>query len=80
MGIRSLEHYIQQVDDLEIKRRFQGMQQGIKLDAQKTAEKTCGCPKAKNCGTTSPTFSRHKEQCIHALLFYPSHHDSMFPR
>jgi len=39
MGIRSLEHYIQKVDDLEIKRRFQGMQQGIKLDAQKIAER-----------------------------------------
>lgn len=39
MGIRSLEHYIQKVDDHEIKKNFQSMQQDIKLNAQKIAER-----------------------------------------
>ncbi|MEH7413850.1 DUF2383 domain-containing protein [Neobacillus drentensis] len=37
MGIRSLEHYIQNVTDDYVKKAFQSMQQEIKLDAQKLA-------------------------------------------
>jgi bacterioferritin len=39
MGIRSLEHYIQKVDDDELKNNFQSMQQDIKQNAQKIAER-----------------------------------------
>ena len=39
MGIRSLEHYIQKVDDLELKINFQSMQQEVKLNALKVAER-----------------------------------------
>jgi bacterioferritin len=39
MGIRSLEHYIQKVENLELKHTFQSMQQASKLDAQKLAER-----------------------------------------
>jgi bacterioferritin len=39
MGIRSLEHYIQKVDDDDIKKIFQSMQKDTKLDAQKLAER-----------------------------------------
>ncbi|WP_156288971.1 DUF2383 domain-containing protein [Oceanobacillus salinisoli] len=35
MGIRSLEHYIQKVDDEELKQTFQTMQQEVKQNAQK---------------------------------------------
>jgi bacterioferritin len=38
MGIRSFEHYIQKVNDEELKRNFQSMQQELKLNAQKIAE------------------------------------------
>jgi bacterioferritin len=39
MGIRSFEHYIQKVEDEEIKRVFQSMQQEVKHNAQKLAER-----------------------------------------
>jgi bacterioferritin len=39
MGIRSFEHYIQKVEDEELKRVFQSMQQEVKLNAQKLAER-----------------------------------------
>lgn len=39
MGIRTLEHYIQKVDDDVLKKVFQSMQQDTKLDAQKLAER-----------------------------------------
>ncbi|WP_338786900.1 DUF2383 domain-containing protein [Metabacillus sp. FJAT-53654] len=39
MGIRSLEHYIQAVENDELKNNFQSMQQDIKLNAQKIAER-----------------------------------------
>lgn len=39
MGIRSLEHYIQKVDDFELKNHFQSMQQEVKLNALKVAER-----------------------------------------
>ncbi len=39
MGIRSLEHYIQKVNDAELKRKFQSMQQETKQNAQKIAER-----------------------------------------
>lgn len=38
MGIRSLEHYIQKVDDDDLTQNFQSMQQEVKLNAQKIAE------------------------------------------
>jgi bacterioferritin len=38
MGIRSLEHYIQKVDNQELKHSFQSMQQESKFDAQRLAE------------------------------------------
>jgi bacterioferritin len=38
MGIRSFEHYIQKVEDEELKRVFQSMQQDVKLNAQKLAQ------------------------------------------
>jgi bacterioferritin len=39
MGVRSLEHYIQKVDDSELKKKFQSMQQDIKLNTQIIAER-----------------------------------------
>jgi bacterioferritin len=39
MGVRSLEHYIQKVDDNELKKKFQSMQQDIKLNTQIIAER-----------------------------------------
>lgn len=39
MGIRALEHHIQKLDDPELKRKFQSMQQEVKHDAQKLAER-----------------------------------------
>lgn len=39
MGIRSFEHYIQKVEDEELKSVFQSMQQEIKSNAQKLAER-----------------------------------------
>lgn len=39
MGIRSFEHYIQKVEDEELKRVFQFMQQDVKLNAQKLSER-----------------------------------------
>lgn len=39
MGIRSLEHYIQKVEDQHLKKSFQSMQQDIKLNAQIIAER-----------------------------------------
>src|SRR3954452_5928744 len=39
MGIRSLEHYIQKVEDPELKRTFQSMQHDVKLNAQIVAER-----------------------------------------
>ncbi|MGY3716268.1 DUF2383 domain-containing protein [Sutcliffiella cohnii] len=39
MGIRSYEHYIQQVEDEELKKTFQSMQQEVKENAQKLAER-----------------------------------------
>jgi bacterioferritin len=39
MGVRSMEHYIEKVDDVELKRHFQSMQQELKRSAQKLAER-----------------------------------------
>ncbi|WP_066052060.1 DUF2383 domain-containing protein [Robertmurraya korlensis] len=39
MGIRSMEHYIEKVDDEELKRHFQSMQQETKHNAQLLAER-----------------------------------------
>ncbi|MEH6994410.1 DUF2383 domain-containing protein [Neobacillus drentensis] len=39
MGIRFFEHYIHKVEDVELKRVFQSMQQEVKLNAQKLAER-----------------------------------------
>jgi bacterioferritin len=39
MGIRSYEHYIQKVKDEELKQVFQSMQQDVKLNAQKLAQR-----------------------------------------
>jgi bacterioferritin len=39
MGIRSMEHYIEKVDDVELKRHFQSLQQETKQNAQKLAER-----------------------------------------
>ncbi|RKQ32674.1 DUF2383 domain-containing protein [Oceanobacillus halophilus] len=39
MGIRSIEHYIQNVDNLELKEYFQSMQKEIKDNATKVAER-----------------------------------------
>ncbi|MGX6445070.1 DUF2383 domain-containing protein [Neobacillus sp. K501] len=39
MGIRSLEHYIQKTEDLELKKHLQSMQQEVKQNAQKLAER-----------------------------------------
>lgn len=39
MGIRSFEHYIQKAEDDKLKRLFQSMQQEVKLNAQKLAER-----------------------------------------
>jgi bacterioferritin len=39
MGIRSLEHYIQKVDDESLKHTFQSMQQETKQNAQKLSER-----------------------------------------
>lgn len=39
MGIRSLEHYIQKVDDDGLKKNFQTMQQDIKLNSVILAER-----------------------------------------
>jgi bacterioferritin len=39
MGIRSFEHYIHKVEDEELKRVFQSMQQDVKLNAQKLAQR-----------------------------------------
>jgi bacterioferritin len=39
MGIRSLEHYIQEVDNADLKKQFQSMQQEVKENAKKLAER-----------------------------------------
>ena len=39
MGVHSFEHYIQRLDDEELKRNFQVMQQDTKQSAQKIAER-----------------------------------------
>ncbi|MDG5790051.1 DUF2383 domain-containing protein [Evansella sp. AB-P1] len=39
MGIRALEHHIQKLDDIELKHKFQSMQQEVKHNAQKIAER-----------------------------------------
>ncbi|MFC4321607.1 DUF2383 domain-containing protein [Litchfieldia salsa] len=39
MGIRSFEHYIQQVNEEDMKHTFQQMQQEIKQNSQKIAER-----------------------------------------
>ena len=39
MGIRSFEHYIQKVEDEELKTVFQSMQKDVKLNALKLAER-----------------------------------------
>ncbi|MEC1521058.1 DUF2383 domain-containing protein [Neobacillus niacini] len=39
MGIRSFEHYIQKTENNELKSVFQAMQQEVKLNAQKLAER-----------------------------------------
>ncbi|MHC0038530.1 DUF2383 domain-containing protein [Pseudoneobacillus sp. C159] len=39
MGIRALEHYIQKVNNDDLKKQFQTMQQEVKLDALTLAER-----------------------------------------
>lgn len=39
MGIRSFEHYIQSLDEGELKRNFQHMQQDLKQNAVEIAER-----------------------------------------
>ncbi len=39
MGIRAFEHHIQNLDEPELKRTFQSIQQEAKLNAQKLAER-----------------------------------------
>ena len=39
MGIRSFEHYIQKLEDEELRTRFQHMQQEVKHNAAKVAER-----------------------------------------
>jgi bacterioferritin len=39
MGIRSFEHYIQQAEENELKKVFQSMQQEVKQNAQRLAER-----------------------------------------
>ena len=39
MGIRSMEHYIQKLEDGQLKQHFQSMQQDTKGNAQKIAER-----------------------------------------
>ncbi|MGJ9386104.1 DUF2383 domain-containing protein [Salipaludibacillus sp. CF4.18] len=39
MGIRALEHHIQKLDNPELKQSFQSMQQEVKQNAQKLAER-----------------------------------------
>jgi bacterioferritin len=39
MGIRSFEHYIQKVEDEDLKTVFQSMQQDVKQNAQKLAQR-----------------------------------------
>jgi bacterioferritin len=39
MGVRALEHYIQELDNAELRRYFQSMQQEIKHNASKIAER-----------------------------------------
>jgi bacterioferritin len=39
MGVRSLEHYIQKTDHPELKEKFQEMQQEVKQNAQRLAER-----------------------------------------
>ncbi|MBM7661140.1 bacterioferritin [Bacillus mesophilus] len=39
MGVRALEHHIQRLEDIELKQKFQSMQQEVKLDAQKLASR-----------------------------------------
>jgi bacterioferritin len=39
MGIRSFEHYIQKIEDEQLKQVFQSMQQDVKLNAQKLAQR-----------------------------------------
>lgn len=39
MGIRAFEHHIQQLEDPELKKKIQSMQQDAKMNAQKLAER-----------------------------------------
>lgn len=39
MGVRSIEHYIQKINDDKLKQDFQFIQQEVKQDAQKIAER-----------------------------------------
>ncbi len=39
LGIRALEHHIQKLDNPELKQKFQSMQQEVKQNAQKLAER-----------------------------------------
>ncbi|WP_117169535.1 DUF2383 domain-containing protein [Paraliobacillus sediminis] len=39
MGVRSIEHYIQKINDDKLKQDFQFIQQEVKQDAQKLAER-----------------------------------------
>ncbi|MEH7385124.1 DUF2383 domain-containing protein [Bacillus sp. JJ1521] len=39
MGIRAFEHHIQKLEDVEVKQKFQAMQQEVKGNAQKLAER-----------------------------------------
>ncbi|PFN76448.1 rubrerythrin family protein [Bacillus sp. AFS076308] len=65
MGIRSIEHYIQKVDDDYVKKVFQSMQQEIKIDALKLAERIqdLGCVPADDEG-----FSGSMHSFMHKLM------------
>ncbi|WP_100407656.1 DUF2383 domain-containing protein [Bacillus solitudinis] len=39
MGIRALDHHIQKLDNTELKQKFQSMQQEVKQNAQKLAQR-----------------------------------------
>ncbi|WP_081954334.1 DUF2383 domain-containing protein [Neobacillus niacini] len=63
MGIRSFEHYIQKVDDDELKRRFQSMQQEVKLHAHKLAERIQNLKYT----TSQSTLNQRKRGCFNNL-------------
>ncbi|MRG87786.1 DUF2383 domain-containing protein [Salinibacillus xinjiangensis] len=71
MGIRSLEHYIQKVDDQELKTQFQAIQQETKESAQKLAERI------QNLGgvpADSEGFSGSMHSMMHKVMLSDNEH------